>query len=62
MGSIGVSKYTAYVMLFATAGIFMHYACTRDYHHVHFTATVIGYSFALAIIATVLPSFMMSYG
>ena len=62
VGSIGVSKYTAYVMLFATAGIFIHYALTRDYHSVHFTESIIGYSLALAIIATVLPSFMMSYG
>lgn len=59
--NVGVTRYTAYVMLFATAGIFIHFLLTKQISSVHFTNAVIGYSLALAIIATVLPSFMMSY-
>ncbi|MDE3237238.1 MAG: DMT family transporter [Bacteroidota bacterium] len=62
VGNAGVSRYTAYVMLFATAGIFLHFLFTRKISSVVFTTPVISYSLALALIATVLPSFMMSYG
>jgi drug/metabolite transporter (DMT)-like permease len=62
VSKVGVTKYTAYVMLFATAGIFIHFLCTEKASNVHFTNETVYYSLALAIIATVLPSFMMSYG
>lgn len=62
VNKVGVTKYTAYVMLFATAGIFIHFLFTEKASNIHFTNDTIYYSLALAIIATVLPSFMMSYG
>lgn len=58
----GATRYTAYVMLFATAGIFTHFLLTRKTGNVVFNQTLIMYAVALAVIATVLPSFMMSFG
>lgn len=59
---VGVTRYTAYAMFAATAGIFVHFLLTRSISSVHFTPAVIGYSCALAIVATVLPSFFISNG
>lgn len=59
---VGVTRYTAYAMLAATAGIFIHFLLTKNLNTIPFSATLIWYSVALALIATVLPSFMMSNG
>ena len=59
---VGVTRYTAYAMLAATVGIFIHFLVTKNIQQIPFTPTLIGYSIVLAIIATVLPSFMMSNG
>lgn len=57
---VGVTRYTAYAMLAATAGIFINFLVTHPVQDIPFTGGLIWYSIALAIIATVLPSFMMS--
>ncbi len=62
VNKVGATRYTVYAMLFATAGIFVHYLVSKKISDVVFTPTLVYYSSALAIIATVLPSFMMSYG
>jgi drug/metabolite transporter (DMT)-like permease len=59
---VGVTRYTAYAMLVATAGIFIHYLVAQDAHQVKFSPALAWYSVATAVIATVLPSFMMSIG
>ena len=59
---VGVTRYTAYAMLAATLGIFVHYMVTHSLQQIHFTESLTSYSVALAIIATVLPSFLMSNG
>jgi drug/metabolite transporter (DMT)-like permease len=59
---VGVTRYTAYAMLAATVGIFTHFLLTKNVEQIPFSPTLIWYSIALAIIATVLPSFMMSTG
>ena len=59
---VGVTRYTAYAMLAATVGIFIHFMVSKKVEDIPFTHTLIGYSIALALIATVLPSFMMSTG
>lgn len=59
---VGVTRYTAYAMFAATAGIFVHFLLTRSIANIHFTPTLIAYSVALAIVATVLPSFLISNG
>ncbi len=58
----GTTRYTAYVMLAATAGIFIHFLMTHSIADLHFTSTLTWYSIALAIIATVIPSFLISNG
>ena len=60
--AIGATRYTAYAMLTATAGIFIHYLIQKPIPSFTLDATLTGYGIALAIVATVLPSFMMSVG
>ena len=47
-------------MLFATVGIFANYAVVKPLTGFVFTPNLIAYGAALAIIATVIPSFMIS--
>ena len=60
VNKVGATRYTTYAMLFATLGIFTHYAVSKPLSGFVFTPTLIGYGCALAIIATVIPSFMIS--
>ncbi|MBV9986177.1 MAG: EamA family transporter [Chitinophagaceae bacterium] len=57
---VGVTRYTAYAMLMATAGIFIHFLLVHPVRDIPFSSTLTGYSAAIAVLATVLPSFMMS--
>ena len=59
---LGTTRYTAYSMLAATAGIFVHFLLMQDTATIPFSVTLTWYSIAIAVIATVLPSFMMSNG
>lgn len=59
---LGVTRYTTYAMLAATAGVFLHFLVMHDFGSVQFTPALAGYSLALAVVATVLPSYMMSTG
>ncbi len=59
---VGATRYTNFAMLFATAGIFIHFITTKNIGNIVFTTKLFNYSLALATIATVLPSFMISYG
>jgi drug/metabolite transporter (DMT)-like permease len=60
--SVGTSRYTAYAMLFATAGVMLHFATTQtvEMATTTFTKNIVLYGMLLAIIATVIPSFMIS--
>ncbi len=58
----GATRYTAYAMISATVGIFLHFLLTKNISDIHFTPTLTWYAIALAIIATVIPSFLMSNG
>ena len=59
---VGVTRYTAYAMLASTVGIFINFLVTHNVNDIPFTGTLTWYGIALAVIATVLPSFMMSNG
>lgn len=59
---VGVTRYTAYAMLAATAGIFINFLVTHSVQSIPFSVRLTGYGLALAIVATVLPSFLMSNG
>lgn len=58
----GATRYTAYAMLAATAGVFTHFIVQKQWEELHMSSQLWGYGIALAIVATVIPSFMMSSG
>lgn len=58
----GATRYTAYAMLAATAGIFLHFLVKKQWQTVTMSWELGWFSLALAIIATVIPSFMISAG
>lgn len=60
--SVGATRYTAYAMLTATAGIFIHYLLQQPVAAFQLNTSLISYGIVLAVVATVLPSFMMSVG
>jgi len=58
---VGVTKFTAYAMLTSTTGVLLHYLFTgNSIGSLIATKTDWAYGLSLAIIATVLPSFMVS--
>jgi drug/metabolite transporter (DMT)-like permease len=59
---VGVTRYTAYTMLAATVGIFLNFLFSHTVQAIPFSNTLIGYTIAIALVATVLPSFLMSNG
>lgn len=59
---LGVTKFTAYAMLAATAGVFIHFLFRNHTTGRLFDPSLLGYAILLALIATVIPSFMLSYG
>lgn len=57
----GPAKFTAYAMLAATAGIFVHFAIAGSYHTLQQGMDLWWYGILLATIATVIPTFMISF-
>jgi drug/metabolite transporter (DMT)-like permease len=60
IAKIGASKFTAYAMLAATFGIFVHFLVRGNYSVLGQRNELYGYGLALGIIATVIPTFMLS--
>ncbi len=60
VNKVGATRYTAYAMLFATFGIFLHFIITKSITQFVFTPMLISYGAVLAVVATVIPSFMIS--
>lgn len=58
----GVIRYTSTVMLSATAGIVLHYGIAKGVTPIQMSWQLTGYGIALALIATVIPSVLMSSG
>ena len=59
---VGASKFTAYAMLAATTGIFIHFVLRGNYSQLNSGSGLWWYGLLLGVVATVLPSFMISYG
>ncbi len=57
---LGASKFTAYAMLSSTAGVFIHYILRGNYEPLKESTTLWWYGILLALIATVIPSFLIS--
>lgn len=59
---IGATKFTAYAMLSSTAGIFIHFAIAGNIQTLNTGGGLWVYGILIALIATVIPSFLMSNG
>ncbi len=59
---IGSNQFTAYAMLSATVGVFLHYMATNGSFSNMFSASTLPYGLLLAIFATVIPSFLIAAG
>lgn len=63
---MGSSNYTSIAMLSASAGIFMHFLITENYqnipHYLNPNNSLFYFIVGLALIATVIPSFLLSMG
>jgi drug/metabolite transporter (DMT)-like permease len=59
---VGATKFTAYTMLAATAGILIHYMLRGNYTILQSGSRYWSYGILLAILATVIPSFLISFG
>lgn len=58
---IGASKFTSYALLCSTAGVFTHYLLRRDYEALQKNSGMWWYGILLAVVATVIPTFLLSY-
>jgi drug/metabolite transporter (DMT)-like permease len=58
--SIGAAKFTAYAMLSATIGVFAHFLIKGNYTQLGQIDSLLTYGFLLAVLATVVPSFLIS--
>jgi drug/metabolite transporter (DMT)-like permease len=58
---IGATKFTAYALLASTAGVFLHYILRGDYQALQQTNSLWWYGVLLALVATVIPTFMLSF-
>lgn len=59
---VGASKFNSYAMSFAAIAVLIHFFVTSSHSLFHQNATVYLYSFAMAIISTVIPSYLISEG
>lgn len=58
---VGATKFTAYTMTSASVGVLLHYFIAGN-RTAAFSGTLLGYGIALAIVATVIPTFFISNG
>ncbi len=57
---VGATKFNSYAMSFASLGVLLHFFLLSDVSLLHMPASVYGYSFAMAIFATVIPSYLVT--
>jgi drug/metabolite transporter (DMT)-like permease len=58
---VGASKFTAYALLASTTGVFLHFILRGDYDALHQGNDLWLYGVLLALVATVIPTFMLSF-
>ncbi len=59
---VGASKFNSYAMSFASAGVLLHFFFTSQRSLAHQPMLVYQYSFLMAIVGTVLPSYLVTEG
>jgi len=57
---IGANRFTTYALLASTAGVFIHYVLRSQYHAFQANTQLWWYGVLLAVVATVLPTYMLS--
>ncbi|MBS1506975.1 MAG: DMT family transporter [Bacteroidetes bacterium] len=57
---VGASKFNSYAMSFASAGVLLHFFLFSGVSLFHLPAVVYLYSFAMAVFATVIPSYLVA--
>lgn len=60
--TVGATKFTAYAMLASTTGVFLHFILAGRYEILSHSSDFIWYGLLLAIVATVIPTFMIALG
>lgn len=60
--AVGATKFTAYAMLASTTGVFLHFILAGHYEILSRSSDFIWYGLLLAIVATVIPTFMIAWG
>jgi drug/metabolite transporter (DMT)-like permease len=58
---VGASKFTAYALLTSTAGVLLHYMLRGEYNMLQESKDLWWYGVTLALVATVIPTFMLSF-
>lgn len=59
---VGAAKFNSYAMSFAALGVLLHFYFTDNQSLLHFSPLVYFYSFSMAIISTVIPSYLVTEG
>ncbi len=60
--SVGATRFTAYAMLASTFGVFVHFSISGNMQEVQQAAHYWWYGLLMAVVATVLPTFMIANG
>ena len=59
---VGAAKFNSYAMSFACVGVLIHFFVTRNQSLLHLSTQVYTYSFLMAILSTVIPSYLIAEG
>jgi drug/metabolite transporter (DMT)-like permease len=57
---VGANRFTAYALLTSSAGVFIHYILRGNYEALSYNIDLWKYGILLAVVATVIPTFMLS--
>lgn len=59
---IGAMRYTAFALITAAFAVFFHYLTTKDFQLLDYNKEVYSLALLMAIVATVIPTLLVSYG
>lgn len=59
---VGAAKFNSYAMSFASIGVLLHYFISSGFSLPTFTASVYGYGLSMALLSTVIPSYLVVEG
>lgn len=59
---VGAAKFNSYAMSFAALGVLLHFMIASDHSLWNQSLSVYGYSFIMAIVSTVIPSYLVTEG